>query len=62
MKQLIFIFSSCLILMSCSTLEHKWGDVCEKKECCPMEGHGRCPICFDEDYVNEIKNWKTKNK
>jgi len=27
-----------------------------------MEGHGRCPICFDEDYQNEIKNWKTKNK
>ena len=58
MKQLIFIFSSCLILMSCSALKN----VCDKKECCPMEGHGRCPICFEEDYVNEIKNWRAENK
>lgn len=62
MKQILFIICLSLIGMSCSTLNCEWGSVCTKKECCPEEGHGRCPICFDEDYLDEINNWKKTEK
>jgi hypothetical protein len=49
---LSIIFS--LIGASCSS------NKCKKKSCCPMEGHGRCPICFEEDYLKDINSWKAK--
>ena len=49
---LFIIFS--LIGASCSS------NKCKKKSCCPMEGHGKCPICFETDYLKEIKFWKSE--
>lgn len=54
MNKVLLIISFCLIGVSCSSTK------CKKKSCCPMEGHGKCPICFEEDYLKEIKSWKVK--
>ena len=56
-KILFIIFFSffCMIITSCSTKS------CQKKSCCPMEGHGRCPICFEVNYLDEIKNNSKNN-
>lgn len=56
MNKIFFIILLSLFITSCSTKS------CKKKSCCPMEGHGRCPICFEGDYLKDINNWKTKNK
>ena len=54
MKQILLITCFCLIGTSCSVTK------CKNKSCCPMEGHGRCPICFEEDYLKQINSWKVK--
>lgn len=38
-------------MFGCST-------TCRKKTCCPMEGHGPCPICTEDLILKDIRNGK----
>jgi hypothetical protein len=45
---ILFIF----INVGCTKSQHQWGDVCEGTSSCPELGHGTCPFCFDENYLD----------